>query len=85
MNPKFEATINKVTTGYLAITTMMDKDKLEKANKESNGQHLNKQKSIPEMMQHMIIRASLVLDEAFSKSSSSNVTLNTSVEQGDIG
>jgi len=33
MNPKVEASIDKVATGYLAITTMMDKDKLEKANK----------------------------------------------------
>jgi len=65
MNPEFEATINKVATGYLTITTMMDKDKLEKANKESNGQHQNKWKSIPEMMQQMIIKASSVSDEAF--------------------
>ena len=30
MNPKFKATIDKATTGYLAITTKIDKDKLEK-------------------------------------------------------
>ena len=65
INPKFEATIDKVATGYLAITAMMDKDKLKKVNKESNGQHQNKWKSIPEMMQQMIIKASLVSDETF--------------------
>ena len=59
------APIDKVTTGYLAIISMMDKDKLEKANKESDGQHQSKWKNIPEMMQQMIIKASLTSDEAF--------------------
>jgi len=59
------APIDKVTTGYLAIISMMDKDKLEKANKESDSQYQNKWKNIPEMMQQMIIKASSTSDEAF--------------------
>jgi len=34
--------IDKVASGYLTITTMMDNNKLEKANKESDGQQQSK-------------------------------------------